>query len=492
MVNSIVIIGAGPAGLTAALEIIRKTDHRPIIIEANGYVGGLSSTHNFNGYLYDIGPHRFFTKSDRVKKVWLSLLPEVETDRGGRAKQDDKVMLKVARLTRILYLKRFFDYPVKPSFDTLLNLGPIRIVNILFSYLAAKIIPKREPKSLEDFFVQRFGRKLYELFFESYTQKVWGVACRQIPADWGRQRVKNLSVADVLKGALEKLFKPQTARNASLGDAFLYPKLGCGQIYQEMADLIIREGGQIHLNCKVVAMEHDAKNIYNVQYAHQGNGTVEAIETSHVFSSMPIVDLISSLGGVVPALIKEIASKLVYRDYIIVLMVYKKNKMNAELLDNWIYVQESDVKMARLDLFHNFSKALLNNSDTIWLGAEYFCTVNDEFWLKSDEDIQAVAISELQKLNICLPHDFVDGYVRRVEKAYPAYFGSYSQFDQVVGWLNGIENLFCIGRNGMHKYNNMDHSILSAMTAVDNLVAGVVSKDNIWAVNTEAEYHEQK
>jgi len=489
-----VIIGAGPAGLAAAYELIKKSDIKPIIIERDSQVGGISRTINHNGYALDIGPHRFFSKIKRVNDLWQEILPLASSDTNHK-----KEFLKVKRKTRILFLKKFFDYPISLSAGTLKNLGPKRIVKILFSYLKVKLWPIKNEKNLENFFINRFGKELYLTFFKDYTEKVWGLPCSLIPRDWGAQRVKELSISKALMHFLKKTLNIHQFNETSLIEEFFYPTLGAGQMYEEMAKQIIENGGQIYLNSETINLESEPNKIKALNIKNE-NGLTKTIKADYFLSSMPVKDLINQIEC--PVLeIKEIANGLVYRDYIIIGLLFKKmlktNQIkevtkNNIIPDNWVYIQEPNIKMGRLDIFNNFSEKMLKDNNLVWLGAEYFCNEGDEFWRKNDNALKNLAIEELQEINMTNCDDLLDYIVIRQPKAYPAYFGTYNQFDKIKKFINGFENLFLIGRNGTHCYNNMDHSILSGLTAADNIINGIKDKKNLWEINTEEEYHENK
>ena len=519
-----VIIGAGPAGLTAAYELLTRSDIKPIIYEMDDCVGGISRTIKSKGNRIDIGPHRFFSKSDRVMNFWLNVLPlqgapakdDILLDRtiplstapnAPDPEKEDKVFLYKNRITRIFFLRKFFDYPIALNIGALKNLGLLRILKIGISYILIKFWPRKEEKSLEDFFTNRFGKELYETFFKDYTEKVWGVSCDQIPADWGAQRVKGLSIASVIIHALKMMLPKkkksisQKKTETSLIERFLYPKLGAGQMYEEIAQKVIEMGGVIHLSHKVSGVQTNGKKIIGVQVTNVKTGNIENIAGDYFFSTMPIKELINDFDQGVTREVKAIADGLVYRDYILVGLLLKsmklKNKTKNKTLydiipDNWIYVQEREVKMGRLDFINNFSLYMLQDQNLIWLGAEYFCNEGDLLWIKSDREMADFAIEELISMDMINRNEVLDFAVIRMFKTYPAYFGTYDKFDVIKAFINEYENLFLIGRNGMHKYNNMDHSILTAMTSVDNIINGIKDKENIWNINTEEEYHERK
>ncbi len=522
MKKKAIIIGAGPAGLTAAYELLQRTDYVPVVLELEGSVGGLSKTINHNGNRIDIGGHRFFSKSKRVMDWWLDMLPLAQLDEAGEIKlqyqgssavfetnklrqtdePQEKVMLLRPRKSRIYFLRRFFNYPISLSWDTLQKLGAARVAAILFSYTQSRLFPIRHEVSLEDFFINRFGKNLYLTFFKDYTEKVWGVPCSQIPAEWGAQRIKDLSVREAIRHAAQKAFGTlkkndlsQQGTSTSLIEQFLYPKLGPGQLWEEVANRITRMGGTIIYHRQVTGIEATNGSITRVNTKNTQTGEAESWEGNLFFSTMPIRHLMGGLKGLtIPQPVKLAAEALQYRDFLIVGLLVKKFSAAVQkqggITDNWIYIQEKTVKLGRLQVFNNWSPFMVAQKDSIWLGLEYFCNKGDELWEKPDADIIAFAARELASIGLIEENDVANSTVARIEKAYPAYFGGYDQFPLVKDFLNTIPNLYCIGRNGMHRYNNADHSMLTAMTAVDNIVAGLSDKENIWQINTEQDYHE--
>jgi protoporphyrinogen oxidase len=518
-----IIIGAGPAGLTAALELLEKTKIRPVILEMTGDIGGISKTVNYKGNRIDIGGHRFFSKSAKVREWWNKILPlqgapsrddELlnrqiplsKTPNAPDPEKKDEVMLIRSRLSRIYYLKRFFDYPVAFNWNTFRNLGFFRILFIGFSYLKTKIFPIRNENSLEDFFINRFGKRLYQTFFKDYTEKVWGIPCGEISKDWGAQRIKGLSLTKALFHALKSLFikdasLSQKNTETSLIEQFLYPKYGPGQLWEEAAKMILAKGGEIRFFQKVVGLEAKGNRVEEVIVKNEKNGETEKLKGDYFFSTMAVKDLIHAFNIKIPQSVLKIADGLKYRDFITVGLLLKKlkikNQTNIKTLydfipDNWIYIQEREVKVGRLQFFNNWSPYMASDQKKAWLGLEYFCNEGDELWNQSDPDFTKFAVRELASIGIIEEEDVLDSVVIRVPKTYPAYFGTYQHFDLVKTFFNSFENLFLIGRNGMHRYNNMDHSMLSAMAAVENIKSGILSKDNIWAVNAEEDYHEEK
>jgi protoporphyrinogen oxidase len=524
-----IIIGAGPAGLTAAIELQRQSGVKPILIEASHEVGGISRTVRYKGNRMDIGGHRFFSKSDRVMRWWLYMMPvEAEAASGAdhtahlryhgqqldlpvttaapHAQSEDLVMLVRPRKSRIYFLRRFFDYPISLSAATFRNLGLTRTVRCGLSYMRSALLPQREEKTLEDFIINRFGKQLYLTFFKSYTEKVWGVPCDQISAEWGAQRIKGLSLRGVIMHFLKKTFssKPagdiaQKQTETSLIEKFLYPKFGPGQLWEHVADLVRGAGGQIDFGIQIDRIHLDGNRIKAIEGVDEAGARV-SFAGDYFLSTMPVRDLVRAIRATspaqVPAEVSEVAEGLMYRDFITVGLLASKlavhEKDGSQLKDNWIYIQEPDVVVGRLQIFNNWSPWLVSDPGKVWIGLEYFCNDTDDLWKLSDDAMARFAIAEIAKIGILDAADVEDAHVVRVPKTYPAYFGSYDRFDVIRNYLDGFENLFLVGRNGMHKYNNQDHSMLTAMTAVENIVNGVVTKDNIWAINTEAEYHEEK
>ncbi|MFA6993401.1 MAG: NAD(P)/FAD-dependent oxidoreductase [Patescibacteria group bacterium] len=504
----VVIIGAGPAGLGAAYELVQKSDIRPIIIESDSQVGGISKTVAYNGNRIDIGGHRFFSKSKRITDFWQEILPlERRADNAGPDPEKvDKVMLLRRRLSRIFFLRKFFSYPVDLSFNTLKNLGIVRTARIIFSYLQIRLWPIKNEKSLADFFSNRFGRELYLTFFKDYTEKLWGVSCSEIKPEWGAQRIKGLSITEAMRhifknGLIFKFLFKQNKTETSLIDSFWYPKLGPGQMYETVAEIIKNKGGEINLNQQVVGLERSGQAITGVKIKNLLTGEVFFRPVDYVISSMPIQDLIVNLTPAAPDNILAVARGLCYRDFITVGLLLNKLKIKNEtkiktfnnlIPDNWIYIQEKEVKVGRLQIFNNWSPYLVKNKNNVWLGMEYFGNFNDDLFSKNDEEFKKFAIDELAKIDIINQEDVLDSCIIRTAKAYPAYFGAYDRFNEIKDFVNNFKNLFLIGRNGMHRYNNMDHSILSGFTAADNIINDISDKNNLWNINTEEEYHESE
>ncbi len=519
-----VIIGAGPAGLTAAYELVTRTGIQPIVLEKSEHMGGISRTVNYKGNRIDIGGHRFFSKSDRVMEWWLRVLPLQASEDGPAALRyhrmervvapsangpdpasADRVMLLRSRKSRIYYLRRFFDYPISLSSDTLFKLGVWRTLKIGVSYVRSALFPLKQEQTLEQFFINRFGSELYHTFFKSYTEKVWGVPCDQISAEWGAQRVKGLSVWSTLVHACMKVVKTgnhdirQKDTETSLIEQFLYPKFGPGQMWEEVACLIRQRGAKICTGYSVDRLITEGWQVKAVEAVNLATGQRETFEGDYFFSTAPVKELMRSFDAAPPRNVLEVSDGLVYRDFITVGLLVRSLRINdhtaqgQELIsDNWIYIQESDVLLGRLQIFNNWSPFMVADPDHVWLGLEYFCNESDDIWKLSDERMVALAREELSTIGIIDAGDVVDSTVIRMEKTYPAYFGTYDRFAEIREHVDRYENLFLIGRNGMHRYNNQDHSMLTAMMAVDDIIAGKTDKTALWEVNTEMDYHEQK
>jgi protoporphyrinogen oxidase len=567
-----IIIGAGPAGLTAALEFLRNTDITPIVLEASQEIGGISRTIRYKGNRMDIGGHRFFSKSDRVMQWWMDLMPpetadaqisyqgqqrvvavpahlpeepplrglgplshEPPTDPGAPhldpemwdatavaatvvappPADPDLVMLVRPRKSRIYYLRKFFDYPIKLSGTTIANLGAVRMARIGASYIASRLRPIREEKSLEDFLINRFGRELYLTFFKSYTEKVWGTPCDKISAEWGAQRIKGLSLTTALKHFVKKAFKPKPKSNStdiaqkstdtSLIERFLYPKFGPGQLWEHVAEKVVALGGELHLGAKVDSIETDSADPTRILAVTtvSDTGVRTRFAGDYFLSTMPMRDLTRALatGGAnrprrrqrsrrrppVPRLHHRRHPREQARR-----QESDKTLGGSRIKDTWIYIQEPDVLLGRLQIFNNWSPYMVADPTKVWIGLEYFCYDTDPLWSMPDAALAAFAAGELQKIGILRTSEVLDAHVVRVPKTYPAYFGTYSRFDELRAWTDSFTNLYLIGRNGMHKYNNQDHSMLTAMAVVDGIAAGHVDKAALWSINTEQEYHEEK
>jgi protoporphyrinogen oxidase len=509
-----VIAGAGPAGLTAALELLRRSDITPIVIEADTQVGGISKTINYRGNRMDLGGHRFFSKSDWVMRWWQEILPVAEgqtqpsralrihyqgqsrelTPEGLAPASSDAVMLVRQRLSRIFYRRRFFDYPLTLNASTVKNLGLVEAFKIGLSYGQAQLKSRSPEITLEDFLINRFGTRLYRTFFKDYTEKVWGVPCQEISAEWGAQRIKGLSVAKVIAHALASPFRnssdaAQKGTETSLIERFLYPKFGPGQMWEEVGRRVTTLGGAIHLRQRVVAMERVADKIVSVDVFDETARAVRRVACDYFLSTMPVKDLIAMLKPD-DTQIAQIAADLPYRSLLTAGLLLRSMRGRPTPSDNWIYIQEPDVRIGRLQIFNNWSPALVADPRTVWLGLEYFCDHGDDLWSMEDEQFLDFAIGELEKIGLIERKDVIDGTLVRVPSAYPAYFGTYNQFGDLRAYLDRFSNLYPIGRNGMHRYNNQDHSMLTANAAVD-AITKKAPKEEIWNVNAEESYHEE-
>lgn len=506
-----IIIGAGPAGLTAAYKMLKETDILPVIYEKTHVIGGISQTREYKNNRIDLGGHRFFTKNKEVMDLWLELLPlqgmpSKDDLLLGRTKEypgtadpetEEEVFLVRNRVSRIYYLNKFFDYPISLKLNTFVNMGLFRTIKAGFGYLKSAIF-KRKEISLEDFYINRFGKPLYQMFFEDYTEKLWGRHPSEISAEWGAQRVKGLSLFKAIVSAIKKPFVKKSDKvETSLIESFYYPKKGPGQIYEKMAREIERMGGKINLGSDIVKINQTGNKIVSVVF-QQGNVITE-VTADHYLSSMPIKDLLGRMDNV-PEKIVSIASGLPYRDFITVGLLLKdiklQNKTKLKTYNNivpdcWIYIQERGVKLGRIQIFNNWSPYMVDDFEhNLWLGLEYFVNENDALWVMDEQAFIAFAIDELEKIGIIEKKDVIDAFRIKIQKAYPAYFDTYKDFSQVKEYLQSLSNLYCIGRNGQHRYNNMDHSMLTALAAVKAIVNPSLDRQAIWEVNTEKEYHE--
>ena len=515
--KKVIIIGAGPAGLTAAYELLEKSDkYDVVILEESNSFGGISRTVNYKGNRMDMGGHRFFSKVPEVNEWWEKMLPT----QGKKSKDDillkrksslvkggpdpeksDLVMLRRNRLSRIFFKNKFFDYPVSLKWSTIKNMGFVTTILVGFSYLKS-VIFKRKEKSLEDFYINRFGKKLYSMFFENYTENLWGRHPRDISPEWGAQRVKGLSIITIVKDIFGKLFLKKNRKvETSLIEEFAYPKYGPGQLWELTATKIKKMGGEIIKNAQVVKLHKNAKDIItDVTYVQRGEEI--NIKGDIFISSMPLKDLVAGMNDI-PNKIRKIAKGLPYRDYMTVGVLLNKlnlkNETNIKTVgnivpDDWVYVHDKKVKMGRFQIYNNWSPYLVKDlKKTIWMGLEYFCNEGDEMWSMTDKKFAKMGIQELITMGLIDSEENVlDYHVERVKKAYPAYFDTYEKIDDLRKYLNKIPNLFCVGRNGQHRYNNIDHSMCTSFETVRNIIAGGKSKDNIWDINTEKEYHEIK
>lgn len=539
--QSVVIIGGGPAGLTAAWELTKDGGaerYDVTVLEATKEFGGISRTVKHNGNRMDIGGHRFFSKDDRIMRWWKNILPlqgapsyddkklgrHHDLEPGGPdPEQTDKVMLKRHRVSRIFWNHHFLDYPISLTPGLLKALGFKLTMEVGFSYLYS-MVHKLPEDNLENFYINRFGRKLYSMFFEGYTAKVWGRPPKEISADWGAQRVKGLDVVAVLKNAFLKLM-PKKRDNSqvetSLIEEFWYPKLGPGQLWETVEQQCVDQGATVITDAKVTEIVREHGTISAVRYV-DARGKSTELKADEFISSMPLKDLLNAMdaapvddraaksgkAGAAKAVPKDmvtVANGLPYRDFITIGLLVKRlritNTTDIPTLGNppivpdcWIYVQDPGYKVGRVQLFNNWSPYLVKDVDnTVWVGLEYFCQEGDEFWTMNDEEATAFAIKELTRMRLINgPQDVLDSHRELVKKAYPAYFDTYDRMPELAEYLDSFGNLYCVGRNGQHRYNNQDHSMASAIEAVGNIKDGKTSKRNVWSVNTEKSYHEKK
>lgn len=488
----VLIIGAGPAGLTAALSLLQQDLAQPILLESEPIPGGLSRTETYNGHLIDLGGHRFYTRHTEIRQLWEEIMPS-QTQVG----LPEPEMLTRPRVSRIYFQGHFFDYPLSLSLKTIQQLGLLQAAQIVLSYLQALIRP-RAVHSLEDFYINRFGRMLYGLFFEDYTQKLWGRHPREIAPDWGAQRVRGLSLSKVLLSALLNPFGHLRTTETSLIETFHYPRRGPGQFWQQMADEIIRLGGVIHYQTTVRSIQTScdpAQTAFTV-VADTPTGQTE-FNGQALFSSMAIKDLITALDPAPSERIRSLAQALPYRDFITCGVLVRSLRLHSQhkgacvkqaLPDNWIYIQDRSVKVGRIQIFNNWSTDLVKDPEhTVWMGLEYFASEGDALWSLSDADFKALAKQELIALHLADAEDVLDQVVFHVKKAYPAYFGAYQHFSELRDYLQTNKALYCIGRNGQHRYNNMDHSMLTALEAV-RCYQGLSTQADLWSVHTEQQY----
>ena len=500
----VVIIGAGPAGLTAAYELALSKKYQITILDYDKQVGGISKTINHNGNRIDIGGHRFFSKSDWVMNWWGQFLPIVSNKKNAflkyqgktkklnlpsnNAKNKDNVMLVRNRISRIYFNKNFFSYPLKLNIETAFKLGFFRSFLFGISYLKSMLIPIKPEKSLEDFFINRFGRLLYLQFFKSYTEKVWGEKCCDISADWGAQRIKGLSISKALIHYIKGFFvKSRKAEQTSLIEEFIYPKLGPGQMWEVVAEKVKAKGVKIYLESRVDNIEIKKNQVSTISY------NKKTMKCDYLLSTMPIKDLFEASKNSWSNKVYKIATNLQYRDFITVGILVDKKNLTRDLIDNWIYIQEPGVNVGRIQVFNNWSPYLVKNKNTIWLGLEFFCKEGDNLWSMKDKELINLSVRELQQIDLINNENISDSIVVRVPKAYPGYFGkSFKNFKLLQQEINKVKNLFLIGRNGMHRYNNQDHSMLTAKAAADQIINNEIDKSKIWKINIDDEYHEEK
>lgn len=537
-----IIAGAGPAGLTAAYELLKRTDIKPIILEMTDAIGGIAQTYNYKGNRIDIGGHRFFSKVDRVMDWWFTVMPRQsrpsadtiekqheidyvaesiveylcpECSPDGKTvkvtmkdvdpEKTDNVMLQRPRVSRIFYRKNFFPYPIGITFMVAKRLGFWNTFMIGMSYIKRHLFPLKDETYLDAFYKNRFGDRLYKTFFEAYTEKVWGVPCSQIRADWGAQRVKGLSLKRAVVHALKDLLssdfkKQQEERETSLITRFFYPKFGPGQMWEIVTEQVKKCGGEVRMRHRVSGVHVEGGKVVAATIEDMATGKTERMACDYFFSTMPIKHLAGMMTPHPPARVVEVAEGLHYRDFLTVGLLLKKLHVQekgkapqADVPDNWIYIQEGGVRVGRVQLFNNWSPYMVKDrKNTTWIGLEYFVNEGGDLWVMEDQALIQLGISEMVKIGMIRAEDVLDGCVLRMPKAYPAYIGSYTQLNVVREFVEGIPNLYLVGRNGMHRYNNQDHSMLTSMLAVDNIIAGRTDKSNLWEVNLDMVYHEEK
>ena len=509
------IIGGGPAGLTAAYELLTKSkDIEVVLFEETDCFGGISKTVEYKGNRMDMGGHRFFSKIPEVNEWWDKMLPmqgaktydDIVLDRechvaenGPDPEKEDRVMLTRHRVSRILFDDKFYDYPISLKPETIKNFGFFTTMKVGFSYLAT-LFHKRPEDNLENFYINSFGKKLYSMFFEYYTENLWGRHPSEIDASWGAQRTKGLSIFGIIKDFLGRLFKIKNRKvNTSLIEEFKYPKLGPGELWDVTAAEIERLGGTIIKNAKVTKVRKNANEILT-SLVYEKDGAEYEVEGDYFISSMPIKDLVGGMNDV-PSDPKRIAEGLPYRDYmtlgVLVPKLKLKNLTKIKTIqnivpDNWVYVQDRRVKLGRFQIYNNWSPYMIKDIEhTVWIGLEYFVNEGDKYWKLTEDEFAQLGISEMVKLGLIeSKEEVIDYHMEKVKKAYPAYFDTYDEMDKLVDYLKSIDNLYCVGRNGQHRYNNIDHSMVTSFEAVKNIISGEKNKDNIWSVNTEKEYHE--
>jgi protoporphyrinogen oxidase len=470
--HATVIAGAGPAGLTAAYELTKHSASCVVLESEATLVGGISRTDQYKGYRFDIGGHRFFSKSEEVNELWHEILGDQFITR--------------KRMSRIYYNRKFFHYPLKPV-DAFAKLGPFRTARILASYIQARIKPIAPERSFEDWTVNRFGRLLFEMFFKTYTEKVWGMSTKEISADWAAQRIKGLNLTKTVLNALfGKRVKGKGEVIKTLIDSFQYPRLGPGQMWEAAREKVRKGGNAVHHDARVARIEHDGSRVTSF-IARDSKGKLTRYEGQHFISTLPIRDLIRAMDPPAPDEVIEAAESLRYRDFLTVVLILDRPDTFP---DNWIYIHEPDVHVGRIQNFKNWSPDLVPDPSKSSLGLEYFCFEGDDLWTKADADLIALGRKEVDAIGLAKSADVIDGCVVRMPKAYPVYDDVYQDHLTVIrDWLKTLGNLELAGRNGMHKYNNQDHSMMTALLAARNILG--LGRFDTWKVNTDAEYHEE-
>lgn len=459
-----VIIGAGPAGLSAAYELTRH-GVAPLVLEKDPIVGGIARTETYKGYHFDMGGHRFFTKSDEVDQFWRDVL------------HDD--FLQRPRLSRIFYKGRFFNYPLKP-FNAVKNFGIVETCKVMASYVRWKLFPHKTEDTFEQWVTNRFGKRLFQTFFKTYTEKVWGISCSELKAEWAAQRIKDLS----LRTAVMSMFFGSRKTIKTLIESFDYPRRGPGMLWNAVRQQIVARGGEVRMQAGVDAIHRQDMQITAISCG--SNGQTQRIEGTQFISSMPLTELIRKLDPPAPPHVLEAASKLRYRDFLTICLIVNQDQLFP---DNWIYIHDPSVQVGRIQNFKNWSPEMVADPKTTSLGMEYFCTEGDELWTRSDADLIEQAKRELDRIGLAKYADIEDGCVFRVPKSYPMYDAEYGKhLDVLREFVSGLKNLNTVGRNGLHRYNNQDHSMLTGMYAARNMLLG--EANDLWSVNADMEYHE--
>ena len=465
-----VILGAGPAGLTAAYELTRQGVSVTVLEKDPRFVGGLARTVEHRGYRFDIGGHRFFSKSQEIEDLWTEMMGDE--------------LRSCARISRIYYRQKYFDYPLRPA-NALRNLGAVEALRCLVSYLAARIRPIKNPRSLEDWVRNQFGYRLFSMFFKTYTEKVWGISTSELSADWAAQRIKGLNLVETIRHAILPARRGD-ALIKTLIDRFRYPRLGPGQLWERVRDQLTAGGQSVRLGANVTSIRHSGGTVRSV-VIQDATGT-HVVEGTDFISTLPIRELIERCDPPLPAAVRHAAAQLKYRDFLTVAVVINRESVFP---DNWIYIHDPTVKVGRIQNFKNWSPDMVPNPRTTCLGLEYFCFEGDGLWTSRDEDLVDLARRELAALGICKPEEVAWGVTVRMPKAYPVYDDEYKEHVRVVReyLATALPNLQLVGRNGMHQYNNQDHSMMTALLAARNIALGTTY--DVWKVNSEAEYHEE-
>ncbi len=471
--RQVVIMGAGPAGLTAAYELTRYRVPVTVLEADPHYVGGISRTAQYQGYRFDIGGHRFFSKSQEIEDFWTEVL-------------GDELIVR-PRLSRILYQGKYFDYPLKAT-NALFGLGIFETIRCLTSYAGARLHPVKNPKNLEEWVSNQFGHRLFSIFFKTYTEKVWGISTKELSADWAAQRIKGLNMLEAIRSAL---FPKRKGKNGevikTLIDEFRYPRYGPGEMWERTRDLLVSRGQRVLMGCEVVQVRHDGQRVTSV-ILRDAQGKLYEMPGREFISTLPIRTLIEMCDPALPPAVRQAANGLKYRDFLTVAIILNKADVFP---DNWIYLHDTGIIAGRIQNFKNWSPSMLADENKTCLGLEYFCFEGDGLWTSSDADLVKLGTQELVKLKMCKPEDVVGGAVVRQPKAYPVYDEVYKQHLAVIRdyVAEHLVNLQLVGRNGMHHYNNQDHSMMTALLAARNIALG--THFDPWKVNTDAEYHEE-